>query len=315
MKRNNNYFLPFLVLFLMLSVISYAETEDKLTVYTSVYPLYDVTSKIAGEKADIKLVVPNGSELHGYEPSPKKIAGLQKADIFFYVGVGLEHWADKVIENLKNESIKIVRVSKNLDLIKFGEEGLEHNEDHDNIEDGHYYHGTFDPHVWVDPGNMNIIAETIKDELIKLDPENKGYYKGNFKEFTSKIDKLDTKYRGALKNKKHQYILVSHSSFAYLARSYGFKQLSVKGLSAHAEPSPKNIVRLVDIAKDYGLRYVLMETLTSPRVVNVLADEADLEILTLNPVAGLTEEEKENGVDYFSIMEKNLVSLKKALLY
>lgn len=245
--------------------------------------------------------------MYGYEPSPRQIAGLENADIFFYVGIGLEQWADKVVENFKSENVKVVRVSKDLDLLKFEEEDIEHHKhEGEGSEDHHHHNSVFDPHVWVDPSNMKIIAATIKDELIKLDPVNKNYYNKKFEGYENKIKKLDNKYKEALENKKYQYIIVSHNAFGYLGRSYGFEQLSVTGLSPHAEPSPKNIARLIDIAREYNLKYVLMETLSSPRVVRILAEEDNLKVLTLNPVAGLTEEEKENGDDYFQLWRKIL---------
>src|SRR6056297_838187 len=88
-------------------------------VYTSIYPLYDAATKIAGDKIDLRLVTPNGTEIHSYRPSPQQIANLEQADILFYNGLGLEPWANKVVSNLKETSVRTIRVSQYAKLRKF----------------------------------------------------------------------------------------------------------------------------------------------------------------------------------------------------
>ena len=108
--------------------------------------------------------------------------------------------------------------------------------------------------------------------------------------------------------------MVSHASFGYLADRYGLEQLAVAGVSPHQEPSSKDLARLTKEAEEHGIDYIFMETLASPKTVEVLAQEANLKVLTLNPVAGLTAKEQKQSEDYISIMKKNLSSLRKALV-
>ena len=129
-----------------------------------------------------------------------------------------------------------------------------------------------------------------------------------------KIELLEDKYQITLSKKNKNQIIVSHAAFGYLAKKYNFEQLAITGITPHGESTPGNIAKLIKFARENKLEYVFMETLTSNRVVQVLAQEADLEILTLNPFSGLTEKEIENGEDYFSIMEQNLSNLEKALV-
>ncbi|MFW6036182.1 MAG: metal ABC transporter solute-binding protein, Zn/Mn family [Halothermotrichaceae bacterium] len=269
--------------------------QNQVTVYTSFFPLYDTASKIAGNSADVETVIPKGAEAHSYKPSPKQIAALEKADIFFYIGLGMEPWADKVVNNSEETSLETVRVSKGLDL----------------IENNH--HHQYDTHVWLDPLNMLKIAEMMKDKLVQLDPDNKEIYEENFKNYQSKIEEVHNDYKSVFKDKSKKYIMVSHAAFSYLAERYGFKQLAVSGVAPHEEPSPGALAGLTKKAEDYGLEYIFMETLASPRIVNVLAEEANLEILTLHTAAGLTGEQIQNDVDYFTLMKINLDNLNKAV--
>ncbi len=314
-------------------------------IYTSIYPIYETAKKIAGNKIDVGLVVPNGTEAHSYEPSPRKIAELVSADLFFYIGIGMEPWIDKAQSILGESSVKTIEISRYLDLIRYEDQELhkrddhevydehyddhdEHNEYDDNYDDYHddyneyvgendeheHEHGQYDPHVWLDPANMRKIAEIIKEELIALDSANVEIYQSNYNKYSKEIELLEEKYQKILLKKSKNEIIVSHAAFGYLAKKYNFEQLAITGITPHGELTPGNIAELINFARENKLEYVFMETLTSNRVVQVLAQEADLEILTLNPFSGLTEMEVENGEDYFTIMEQNLSNLKKALV-
>ena len=318
------------------------ERNEELTVYTSIYPLYEVANRVAGDKLNVKLVVPNGAELHSYRPTPKQIANLEDADLFFYNGLGLEPWAKKVENNLKQSKEKIINISQHVNLIEYkkhqtitketattdhSNEHEEHkheehkHEEHKHEEHKHEEHkhehnhsSKYDPHLWLDPVNMKLIAEKMKEEFVSLDPANKENYRKNYQKFAEKITQLDKKYQSSLANKQQNHILVSHSAFGYLGRRYDFKQLSVTGVAPHEEPSPGVLAKLTTQAKEHNLDYIFMETLASPKTVNVLAEEANLQVLELNPVAGLTKDEKESGDNYFTLMYQNLDNLKKALV-
>ncbi|WP_041607745.1 metal ABC transporter solute-binding protein, Zn/Mn family [Halobacteroides halobius] len=280
--------------------------KGQLTVYTSIYPLYDLASKIAGDKLEVNLVVPNGAELHSYRPSPRKIAQLERADLFFYIGLGVESWAPKAVQNLTNVGVKTIKISQIVNLRTFGEQHKAH--EHKEKE------GSYDPHIWLDPINMKKIAKKIKNQFVSLDSKNKKVYQANYQQVIHKIEELNQEYKSTLKGVKQNYILVSHAAFGYLADRYGFKQLSVTGVAPHQEPSLSTLAKLTDKAKEYNLEYIFMETLANPKTVNVLAQEAGLKVLPLNPIAGLTQEEKVAGADYFSLMKENLNNLKKALV-
>lgn len=288
-------------------------SPDKLDVYTSIYPLFYIVEKIAGDHVNMTLIVPNGAELHNYHPSPHKLAGLEKADLFIYNGLGLEPWAQRAVQNLQNGNARIINASELVNLIPI-ESSLNEAGKSKEAGDEEKKETEYDPHIWLDPVNMKKIASGICDQLIRLDSTNQTVYRRNYRLFAQELDRLDREFKEGLADKKQEYILVSHAAFGYLAKRYGFKQLTVSGITPHAEPSPAKLAHLVEFAERYNLEYIFMETLTNPRIVNILALEAGLKVLPLNPFAGLTEKEKENQEDYFSIMRKNLHNLRKALV-
>ncbi|MGM0370266.1 MAG: metal ABC transporter substrate-binding protein, partial [Bacillota bacterium] len=240
-----------------------SQEDQDLTVYTSIYPLYEAANEVAGDNLDVRLVVPNGAELHSYRPTPKKIAKLEQADLFFYNGLGLEPWAKKVADNQEKSKNKMINISQHVNLVKYdkahtigGEtSNSEHeHEEHEHEEHEHEEHeheGEHDPHLWLDPLNMKLIAEKMKEKFIAIDSANKEEYENNYQQFAKKIDELNQKYESALADKKQEYILVSHSAFGYLGDRYDFKQLSVTGVAPHEEPSPGILAELTNQAEKH----------------------------------------------------------------
>ncbi len=300
----------FLIIFLLIGFVSLPALARPV-VYVSVFPLFDLVELIGGENVEVKQLVPHGVDAHGYEPSPRRLADLEGAEIFFYIGLGMEPWAEKAVSNLEEAGVKTVKVSDVARLRKLGEDP-EHDHDYGHSHD--HDHGPYDPHIWLDFDNMIKIGELVRDKLAENWPENSSNFAQNFAEYEEKIIQLDDEYRKALEQRYSDYILTSHAAFGYLASRFGLKEISVSGISPHAEPSPHALARLVREVEEHGIKFIFLETLAAPRTANVLAEEANLEISTLNPIEGLTLEEKERGEDYFSLMEKNLESLKKALV-
>jgi len=290
---------------------SIEESTGKLKVYASFYPIYFAAEQIGGEKIELYTVIPNGAEPHDYEPSLREIADVENADVFIFNGVNMEPWAEKLSDNLVSKGIRTINLSQYVELIKADED--EESEDEHNEHTDHS-HGTYDPHIWLDPINMNKMAYQIMTVFSELDSKNEDFYKRNYEDFASKIRELDQAFNSQLKNRNRDTILVSHKAFGYLAKRYGLEQTPVTGITPYEEPSPKTLAKLIDKIKEEQFEYIFLESLASPKVVETLAKSGNLKILELNPVAGLTEEQQKNNENYFTLMEKNLENLKKALV-
>ena len=181
----------------------------------------------------------------------------------------------------------------------------QHSHDHD--------HGQFDPHVWLDPVNAGKMAENIKDALVQADEGNREYYEANYREFTDKLKALDKRYREELINFNRREIVVSHAAFGYLTKRYGLEQIAVKGITSQEEPGAAKMAEITKLLREKQIKYVFFETLTSPKLSEVLAREVGADTAVLNPIGGLTQEEIRSGMDYISVMEENLAALKMAL--
>ena len=272
--------------------------ENKpLKIYTTFYPMYYIAGEITQEKADIVQMIPAGVEPHTWEPTLKTMAELKGSSMFIYNGAGMERWAEKIIENLRENNVKVVETSIGVDLIK---------------SDGNN-HDDCDPHTWVSPANLKIQAKNVLDALVDIDKPNEEYYKENYKILAAKLDKLNGDIKEASKQFKIKTIITSHEAFGYFAKEYGLMQIPIRGMSPEQEPSPAKLAEIVDICLENHVRYVFTEKFVNPKFSNIIADEIDGDVLTLNAAHGLSDDEISEGQDYITIMYDNLNSLEKAL--
>ncbi len=279
--------------------------EDKLIVYTTIFPLYDFTRNVGGDLVEVINFIPLGQDAHHWEPTPSALANLKNADIFIYNGLGMEAWLDKLLGNYPN--ILAVDASEGIELISNSHHDDDHQHSHGKDEP------VYDPHIWLDPLNAKEQVKTILRVLIERDPENKEYYTANAQNYLNQLDDLHKDYQEALANTTLKKFVVSHAAFEYLARRYGLEQIAIRGVFADSEPGPATMKEIVNITKDSGLKYIFHETMISPKVSEVIAQEAGVDTLCLNPIASVTEDEMNAGASYIGKMRENLSNLSKAL--
>ncbi|WP_101846143.1 metal ABC transporter solute-binding protein, Zn/Mn family [Halobacillus sp. Marseille-P3879] len=331
-----------LILFVLILILGACGTQDKeeetgseqdaLTINTTVYPLQYFTERIAGDAAEVETILPPGSDAHNYEPSTKEMVELAEADAFIYNGAGLETYAEKISNSIESEDVEIVEAASGIDLSP-GSHGHSEEEDHEEEEhsdheheneehseeeeahqegDGHN-HGEEDPHIWLDPVRSVQISENIKNKLIELQPESEEQFEENFNELKTELEALDQDFHEQVEEQEKKEIIVSHSAYGYWEEAYGIEQIAVSGLSPSNEPSQKDLERIVATAEEHEINHVLFEQNITPKVSEVVQNEIGAEALRVHNLSVLTEEDIENGEDYFSLMEQNLEVLNKAL--
>ena len=281
------------------------EATDKLTVYTTVYPLLYFTEKIGGDYVDAQTIYPNGADEHTYEPTQKEMIDIAKADLFFYIGQGLEGFVDKALETLKNEKVDFVATAEHLDL----SEEAAHTDDHDH--DGHN-HGDFDPHVWLNPVMSIELAKEITVSLSEKLPEHKAYFESNLATLTEQLEALDNEFSTTLASLPKKQFIVTHAAYSYWER-YGIEQVSISGMDSSSEPSQKKLQEIIELAKETNTKYVFIEQNTSSKLTETVKHEINGESLLLHNLSVLTEDDVKNNEDYFTLMRKNLANLAIAL--
>ncbi len=271
--------------------------SGKPQVLTSFYPLYYFTAQIAGDRAEVRNLVPAGAEPHDWEPSARNVADIKKANVFVYNGAGFESWVPKTLEAAKNEQRIVIEATAGLPLASPppGEEASEY---------------SADPHAWLDPTLAKTIAATIAAGLVKADPGGKATYERNLANLVARLDTLDGTFKAGLTSCERREIITSHAAFGYLARRYRLEQIAVEGLAPDAEPTPTRLAEVTKIARERRATTIFFETLVDPRVSETVAREIGATTLTLDPLEGVQDEKTQN---YFTVMDENLKNLRTGL--
>lgn len=271
--------------------------SGKLEVVTSFYPLYFFTSQIGGDKVQVTNITPAGVEPHDYEPKAQDMAKIENSSLVILNGGGLEAWSKNIESTVNSKQTKILTVGDGLINQQVTENGLT----------------IIDPHIWLSPQLAQVIVNKIEIALEEADPINKDYYLFNANNLMEKLNNLDITYKQGLSNCIEKNIITSHAAFGYLAKDYGFNQISIAGLSPDSEPSTKQLVDIVKFAKLNDVKYIFFESLVNPKLSETIANEIGAQTLVLNPIEGLTNQELALGKDYFTEMQSNLLNLETAL--
>jgi zinc transport system substrate-binding protein len=261
-------------------------------IVVSLYPLYDLTRQIAGDRARVTLLVPPGVEPHDWEPAPADLVRVQSARLLVYNGAGVEPWVDRLVPELR--STRVLNATGGLELLT--------------------KEGQADPHVWLDPILARSQVEAIRAAVVAVDPQHAPAYDANAAALSGRLLGLHERFTAGLTHCDRREIVVSHAAFAYLARRYHLTQLPIiASLAPDAEPTPAALAALTRHARRMGVTHVFFETLVSAKVADTLAREVGAKTLVLDPIEGLTREPHEHGVGYIELMDANLANLRTGL--
>jgi len=288
-----------------------------LTVVTTLFPVYDFTRAIAGEKASVTLLVPPGVEAHSFEPKPGDLMKIEKADLFIYTGKSMEPWTERLLKVTDNKKLLVVDTSSGITMHgpdnPSGHKDSSHNHRSPG-ENGHGDHGNLDPHIWLDFANAGKMVDTIAAALAGKDPGNREYYEKNATAYKAKLDNLDKAYKDTLSRCGTRFFVHGgHYAFGYLARRYDLVYVAAYRGSPNSEPSPRHIAELEKRMKTEGLRHVYYEELITPRIAETLARETGARLLQLHGAHNISRDDLEKGTTFISLMEQNLAQLKVGL--
>lgn len=298
--------------------------ENGLQIYTTVYPLQYFAERIGGEEVTVSSIYPAGANEHTFEPTQKDMIALADADLFFYIGLGLEGFVENAKKTLADEQVNMIATidevsDDQLEASSHDEhEGEEEKHDEameehqDSSHDGHD-HGSVDPHVWISPKISQSLALTIKNSLIEAAPDQKETFEKNYQSLIAELQQLDASFEEMAHNATNKTFFVSHAAFGYIANTYGLEQVAVAGLNSQDEPSQKELTKIIDLAKEKNIEYILFEQNVSSKLTEVIQHEVGAKSLVLHNLGVLSQEDINNEETYFTLMNKNLETLKTVL--
>ncbi|HVO93834.1 MAG TPA: metal ABC transporter substrate-binding protein [Terriglobales bacterium] len=243
-----------------------AVAEKKIKIVTTVAPITSIVENVAGDKADIAGVIPEGINSHTFEPIPSDSKLLSAADLIIFNGLDLE----TPTLNLARANLK-----PGATIYTLGDKTVK---EADYIFDFSFpkAQGHPNPHLWLNPEYAMRYAALVRDELARLDSKNKETYERNTAQFVKKVEALDQAIKAAIQTipANNRRLLTYHDSWPYFARRYGFHVIGAVQPSDFADPSPKEVMRLIDqIRKEKVPAVFGSEVFPSP-VLEQIAKEA-----------------------------------------
>ncbi|MFA6808419.1 MAG: zinc ABC transporter substrate-binding protein, partial [Eubacteriales bacterium] len=255
-----------------------AEKKNIIEVSVSILPQAEFVEKIGGDKVHVTVMIPPGASPATYEPTPSQLVNLSLAKVYIKIGyVPFEMaWMDRL--KATNKDMIVVDSSKGIEII--GD----------------------DPHIWLSPMLVKKQAKSIYEALSEINPENEAYYQKNLAVFLGELDKVDEKIKVSLSGFGGKKFMVFHPAWGYFAREYGLEQIPIE--VEGKEPSADDIVKLVKIAKQEGIKVIFASPQLSDKSAEVIAKEIGGKVVLIDPLAE----------DYINNMNKICQEIGKGLV-
>jgi len=282
---------------------------EKLPVITSIFPVADMIQQVGGEYVDVTVVLPAGASPHTFEPKPSMVRKFSASRIFFTIGAGLEFWAAKFVETSGNR-IKNVLLSKGVHLIRLADHHNDHNQHTGEPDISEYEPEKGNPHIWLDPVIAKSMVNKIVTALCEVDQHRSKYYIKRGKKYLAELDKLDHLIKATVNTFKIRKYVSFHASWDYFARRYGLTSVGVIEAAPGRNPTPIQIGNIVNQIKKHGIRAIFAEPQLNPKAAEVIAREANVNVLLLDPLGG---PKLKNRHTYLDLMKYNLNILEKAM--
>lgn len=257
---------------------------SKRSVVGAFYPIAFAAERIGGDTVQVDNLTPAGAEPHDVELSPRDVGKVREAHFVFYLGSGFQPALERALDGASGTTVDLLR-------------GIQ-------LRSGMGEDQDVDPHVWLDPVLYARLARRI-GETLGREPQAR--------QFEQRLEQLDAQLRTGLQRCKRRAIVTSHAAFSYLAARYRLEQIPITGVAPESEPTPRQLQRVVQEVRAQGATTVFFETLVSPDLARTVARETGARTAVLDPIEGLTKDELAAGETYFSVMQRNLRTLRRAL--
>lgn len=282
---------------------------EGISVVATVFSPYDFARQLVGERGEVTLLLPPGSEAHSYEPSPKDIIEIQNCDLFIYVGGVSDAWVSDVLESVGGE----VRTVTLMDCVELLEE--EHVEGMEVDEHEHEGEIEYDEHVWTSPRNAELICEKIAAALCEVDPEGAEEYGTALESYCAQLDELDAAFTEVVENGVRDTVVFGDRfPLLYFAKAYGLNYYAAwPGCADEAEPSAATVTFLIDKVKAEGIPVVFHIELSNEDMADTICNETGAKKMLFSACHNVTRAQFDAGVTYLELMWQNVDALREAL--
>ena len=271
---------------------------DGISVIAVSFPPYDFARAIAGDRADISMLLKPGSESHIYEPTPQDIIAIGSCDLFLYGGGESDEWVEGLLEATSGAGRATLAMMDCVELIEEEDE-----------------EGVYDEHVWTSPKNAMLIAQAVADALCGVDPDGEAVYRANLERYLGELEELDAAFEEVVRNAQIDTIIFADRfPLIYFAREYGIKYIAAfPGCSTETEPGAGTMARLIRGAVDLKAPLILYLELSNGAVARAVSEQTGADTAVFYACHNLTGEDFEAGRTYVDFMWENVATLARAL--
>ncbi len=268
--------------------------SEKISVVTTVFPVFDFARAVAGEQAEVSMLIAAGTEVHSFEPSPSDIKSVYGADAFLYIGGESDTWVNTLLDDARGDHKALI---ESADLI---------------YENGDPIH---DEHVWTSPKNAVKMVNAVCAVLCEVDPDNAEYYQKNTEVYCEKIDTVSAEIKAVVDQSDKKFILVADRfPFRYFTEEMGLSyKAAFGGCDASSDVSLKVMNELADTVKQKNLDTAYYVEMSNKSIANALKESTGVKLCELHSAHTVTADDFKSGVTYVDIMYRNLEALKKGL--
>lgn len=264
------------------------ETDSKLRIATTIFPIYDIARNIVGDRAVIIPTSRGNTSPHTLVPDTDIKNRLRDTQIIFTTGSDVDSWIRDFVP-----SASIVPISENIDII------------HTTTN------GTLDYHYWLSFANAITISQAIADALVELDPKNTDYYRANEAVYIKKLQNAEQESKEKFSTITQKNIVTFHSAWYYFANQYDLRVVNVYQKIPGVEPTKIESNEFLQTIKKYRLKTIFNEPQLSSRSIETFAKKNTLDLVTLDPMEGA--EASDESKSYISIMKENVEKIVNAL--
>ena len=286
-------------------------SDGKISVVATIFPEYDFARAVAGDNANIKMLVSPATEIHSFEPSPQDIAAVQNADLFIYIGGEGDAWVEKILSAVDTSKMKVLKMMDTVSVVEEeivdGMEAEEEESDSDEIE--------YDEHIWTSPKNAIAMVNAICGAISEIDRENADIYAENAAKYNAEIQAVDDEIKQVVDAaSKKMLVFGDRFPFRYFADEFGLSYYAAfPGCSGETDASAATVAKLVKRIEENNLPAVFYVELGNHAMADSIANQTGTKALMLHSCHNVSKEDFDNGVTYVDLMKNNGEALKEGL--
>ena len=266
-------------------------TGDEVVVAASIAPLADFARQVGGDYVRVNTLVPPGASPHTFELTPSQVEQVARARVLVINGVGLEYWADRLVEGAGNPGLIVADTSQGIDILERDAGGAGGN-----------------PHIWLDPVNAIVQVGHIRDALLRADPAHADDYRANAERYVNELRTLDQEIADEVATWSNREFIAFHPDWVYFARRYGLEQVAVIQSSPGREPSPAEVAHIVETAQRIDAQAIFAEPQFSAKAAQTIAAESGAYVLFVDPLGSSLCD-----ACYLNLMRYNVGQMAQAL--